>query len=166
MQVLDRLTTVGPLQTLSLCACSRKTSKNTITMPKPCLLPRIENNSTSRQLSLVSGLELRSPSMSSDRMRGRVGSSSTLSPRITQQWSSYSLLPPLTLLTRFVVTDQLESLLRIEFAYVTEISILPYLVPTIYPLSRADSTRRHGSTFQCQRIIIRAGTSFCSTGHH
>jgi hypothetical protein len=57
MQALDRLTTVRPLQTLSFGACSRKTSKNTVTILVPCLPPRIENNSTTRQLFLVSGLE-------------------------------------------------------------------------------------------------------------
>jgi hypothetical protein len=97
--------------------------------------------------------------MSSASMRGRAGSSFSLSFGIMQQMSNDCLLPLLMLLMSHTVKG------RTNYFFVSnipEISISLYPLPTLYPSS---STRRHGTIVQCQRVVIRSATCSCSTWH-
>jgi hypothetical protein len=117
MQAMDKLTTVQPFEHWLLVPVREKASRDTTTTLRFCLQERLKNNFTSRRLFLVAGLELRTPSMSSATMRGRFGSSPSLSARIMhegQKMASDSLLPSSTLLKRFPVTDQLHCLSRLS----------------------------------------------------
>jgi hypothetical protein len=95
--------------------------------------------------------------MSSASMRGRAGSSYSLSFEIMQQMSSDSLLPLLLTLLMSYTVKELNNYFFVSDR--PEISISLYHLPILFP---SCSTRRHGTIIQCQRVVIRSATRSCS----